>query len=311
MKSSGQWMALAIVAISFAVGTTRAGDTVTAESYEAAQTLLASDPASGRAMLDRLARKGDGRAQLAFGVLLFEGRGVPQDRPLGLAFIKQGTNHPFVAANPMIGPKARAALQQYELQLTGSELVTAARLVAEMTAERDRERAAAMQAKLTPYTQEKVVRTQPGIAFESDTVHIAVPAAATDNPSMVIGCALDRRRVRGSCGDAPAPGTPGHCTGEIRSNDTPVTRWTQQGYFRMPELPHKLRQPGLAGTATLVAHVDSSGYVCSIIVATSSGYPEFDRSALASVRLWRFAPATRGGAPVEALHAFATSFGSD
>jgi TonB family protein len=308
VKSAGRWIARTVVVVLLSIWMTPAVAAAAGESYQKAQTLLATDPPAAAAMLDRLARIGEFRAQLALGILLIEGRGVPQDRSLGLAFLKLGATDAYVVTDPKLGPKTRETLQHYELQLTGSELLKAEQLAAEITAERDRSQSAALQAKLVPYTQEKVVRTKPGIAFANDTVRITVPSAATDNPPMVIGCALDRRSVVGSCTGAPAPGAPGHCSGEIGSHDTPATAMSARGNFPMPELPPKLRRSGLEGTARFLAHVDSSGYVCSAIMTASSGYPEFDRSALAEVRMWRFAPATKGGAPVEALHEFASSF---
>jgi|GEM_PF-2806325 len=304
VKSAGQWIARIVVVVFLATCMTPAIAAEADETFETAQALLVTDPAAAAAMLDRMARAGDGRAQLALGILLIDGRGVPQDRALGLAFLKLGTNHPYVATQPELGHKARATLQHYELQLTGSELQKAAQLAAGITAEQDRSRLAALQARLVPYTQQQVAQSQPKIGFVDEVVRITVPPAATENQPSVIGCALDRRRVKGSCGGAPEPGARGHCTGEIRGNDTPATARPPGAYLPFPEIPRELRRPGVSIQTRLLAHVDSSGYVCSVIMSASSGHPEFDRNALSAARRWRFSPATKGGEPVEALHEF-------
>lgn len=308
VESTGRRIVRTVLVVLLSFCTAPAVFAAAAESYETAQTLLATDPAAGAAMLDRLARNGDGRSQVVLGAMLLEGRVIAQDKALGLAFLKLSTNDPYVISQPKLGSKAQAALQHYESQLTGSELLKAEQLAADITAERNRVESAAMQARLAPYTQEEVARTQPKIEFVNEVVRVAVPPAETESQPMAIGCALDRRSVNGSCSGAPAPGAPGHCTGEIRANDTPATAMTRDSRLAAPELPAKLRRSGLAGTARFLAHVDSSGYICSAVLTASSGYPEFDQSALAEVRRWRFAPATKGGAPVEALQEFNSSF---
>ncbi|HLW49114.1 MAG TPA: energy transducer TonB [bacterium] len=57
---------------------------------------------------------------------------------------------------------------------------------------------------------------------------------------------------------------------------------------------------GTEGTVTIRALVLSTGDVRSVDVAGSSGSDVLDRAAAEAVRSWRFAPATRDGAPIDA-----------
>jgi iron complex outermembrane recepter protein len=56
---------------------------------------------------------------------------------------------------------------------------------------------------------------------------------------------------------------------------------------------------GIEATVTLLVLVERDGSVGEVTVAESGG-ADFDEAALAAVRSWRFAPATRDGAPVRA-----------
>jgi periplasmic protein TonB len=66
-----------------------------------------------------------------------------------------------------------------------------------------------------------------------------------------------------------------------------------------PAYPALARRRQYQGTVILEVLVDAGGYVTDLRVSRSSGHPILDRSALADVRRWRFAPARRGGRAVE------------
>lgn len=66
-----------------------------------------------------------------------------------------------------------------------------------------------------------------------------------------------------------------------------------------PPYPEVARRRGYEGTVRLKVEVLASGKVGSIIVQESSGYETLDRSALKTVRDWRFIPARFGGIPLK------------
>lgn len=66
-----------------------------------------------------------------------------------------------------------------------------------------------------------------------------------------------------------------------------------------PSYPVSLRRQGIEGKVLLSVEVDETGAVVKVTVKKSSGYVEFDESAMETVRLWRFDPAKRGRKPVK------------
>ena len=67
-----------------------------------------------------------------------------------------------------------------------------------------------------------------------------------------------------------------------------------------PEYPPLALRRGWQGTVRLRVALDPEGHPTNVDLAASSGYPMLDESALATVRRWRFSPATRSGKPVAA-----------
>jgi protein TonB len=66
-----------------------------------------------------------------------------------------------------------------------------------------------------------------------------------------------------------------------------------------PVYPRVARRRNYQGTVMLDVRVTAGGTVAEVKVAQSSGYSVLDRSALNSVRNWRFEPARRGTRPFE------------
>jgi protein TonB len=66
-----------------------------------------------------------------------------------------------------------------------------------------------------------------------------------------------------------------------------------------PRYPRAAQRRGLSGTVLLRIHVGADGEPQSVDLVQGSGARELDRAAVEAVRRWRFAPATRGGQPVE------------
>ncbi|MBI4978798.1 MAG: energy transducer TonB [Spirochaetes bacterium] len=58
---------------------------------------------------------------------------------------------------------------------------------------------------------------------------------------------------------------------------------------QMPEYPARLKQNGIGGTVVVSIKVSPDGKVYAPIVVKSSGYNEFDRSAVEALRRYRFA----------------------
>jgi protein TonB len=70
---------------------------------------------------------------------------------------------------------------------------------------------------------------------------------------------------------------------------------------RKPDYPAEARRRGQQGRVLLRVEVSAAGTPLAVTVASSSGHPALDDAALAAVRQWHFAPATRGGEPVAGL----------
>lgn len=67
-----------------------------------------------------------------------------------------------------------------------------------------------------------------------------------------------------------------------------------------PRYPRNAQRRGIAGTVMLRVHVGADGEPRDIDLIEGSGSHDLDRAATEAVRRWRFAPAMRGGQPVEA-----------
>lgn len=90
-----------------------------------------------------------------------------------------------------------------------------------------------------------------------------------------------------ACGNAPAPApTVGHSE-PPRAVRTPP-----------PNYPEALGCDGVGGRVDLRVTIEPGGRAGAIKLLKSSGHAALDESAIAAVRTWEFAPATRGGQPV-------------
>jgi len=257
-------------------------------------------------MLVDLVQSGDPRSQLLFGMMLIEGKQVPQDMALGLAYVKMAAASQNPTFGKLIGEHARAAVTQYELRLPGSEIIKAEQLAARMTQEKDAKDVIALQPALTPYTTEKLVKAHP-IVFSTEPVQLSVPPVAASKQLVRLGCAAENS---GGCSTAPKPGTAGHCTGRLSRVDYDAAMNGANTLIVLPDFPLALRRQRhrLDATVGVLAHIDSSGWVCSAIVTQSGGDARLDASALEAVRQWKFLPAEKAGAPIESLKHFTVSF---
>jgi protein TonB len=66
-----------------------------------------------------------------------------------------------------------------------------------------------------------------------------------------------------------------------------------------PGYPALSARLGEQGTVVLRMSIGADGFVTSVEVQQSSGYPRLDEAAQAALAKWRFAPAMKNGLPVE------------
>lgn len=83
-----------------------------------------------------------------------------------------------------------------------------------------------------------------------------------------------------------------------RTGDSALAIPQQKGNPK-PPYPEIARRMGYEGTVRLEVEVLASGGVEEVRVRQSSGYEILDRSALKTVKDWRFIPARFGGMPVK------------
>lgn len=274
-------------------------------SFERAQSMRAADPRAAASMLEGLARLGDMRAQMLLGAMLIEGKEVPRNGPLGLAFLQVAAAQSEWMLGGDTSDQLEALVQRYQHAMTGREMLEADRLASGIMMEMDREKLAELQPALQRYTDEPAVRVRPNIAFGTEPVQIAEPTPVADGQLLGLGCARERGP---GCVGAPAANTPGQCTGRLLATDTPPNSRGEGARVPPPVYPVSLRRAGKDGTVVLLAHIDGSGWVCSAIVSRGAGDARLDAAALENVRQWKFVPATKAGVPVEALKYFQVTF---
>ena len=70
-------------------------------------------------------------------------------------------------------------------------------------------------------------------------------------------------------------------------------------YNPSPRYPRSARQRGWQGVVELLVMVDKHGRVVTVDIHKSSGFKLLDRSAVKTVKNWRFSPAKSGNKPVD------------
>lgn len=303
-RASGIVM-LALLMVSASPATESVKSDELAPSFERAQALRPTDSKAAAAMLDQLARAGDIRAQMLLGAMLIEGSQVPQNRSLGLAFLQVAAARADWMFDGNTGDEIQALARRYQLAMSGRELLEADRLAGGITVDIDRNTLAELRPALLRYTDEPAVRALPNIAFASETVQIADVKPVADGQLVGLGCAGGRGP---GCVGAPPLGTPGQCAGRLLASDTPAKSRGEGARIPPPVYPVDLRRAGKEGSVRLLAHIDSSGWVCTAIVSRGAADARLDAAALESVRQWKFVPATKAGEPVEALTSFQVTF---
>ncbi len=95
------------------------------------------------------------------------------------------------------------------------------------------------------------------------------------------------------------------------SNTGSVTQPTHiGGHLNNPQPPYppQSEEAEEEGSVGLRVRVEANGRASDVQLAKTSGYPRLDRSALRTVRGWRFTPATRGGEPIPYTYIFSVQF---
>ena len=150
----------------------------------------------------------------------------------------------------------------------------------------------ARSAPMVPKAMEKTVLTEAVDNRQRETMETSVSVEP------VKGSTAAAAAGRGSpAGEAAARGQrqPGAGTQEGYSEAMPRYREN-----RPPVYPGTARQRGYEGDVLIAAEVRADGRIGTVRVKRSSGYASLDDSALEAVRAWRFEPARRMGAAVDA-----------
>lgn len=75
-----------------------------------------------------------------------------------------------------------------------------------------------------------------------------------------------------------------------------------------PHYPEEARERGEEGKVLIKSLINADGTVAELAIKKSSGFPDLDRSALETVKKWRFVPARRGDTKVSAWVVVPVSF---
>ena len=275
-------------------------------TYEQALKLLQSGKDNPQAvrLFEEAAMDGYGGALLTLGAIYLEGQVVPQNRPLGFAYLKLAAQSDFPPYK--VRDQAEALMLRSQASLSGGELIEADRLAARMEADSNARSASELAPALRVLTTATPTQYDPVIGFGSDPVEVRTVLAGESELRYRQGCAA---RSGVSCPSASRADEVARCTGQIFATDTAPSSAASDGAIVVaPDFPLGVLYAGGEGSVKILLHVDRSGWICNAIVAVSSGTRSLDESALAAVAKWKLKPATRNGEPVESLHVVAVGF---
>jgi TonB family protein len=262
--------------------------------------------ASAVPILEAVANRGDARAQVMLGAALLQGQIVAQDRIAGYAWLQIGAasgDGPFDATTQH---KAAELMRKVEPAMSGSDLIKADQISQRFLADRQRRIDDGVGKAALFYVGE--LPTEPDLAaFARDPVTVLPGRAPAAGDSFTFGCAA--QPALPDCLGAAKLSPEERCTGTIpRSVAPPIDSRNPNLRVKRPAYPAEARRAGLEGDARLVAHVDRSGWICSVRLAISSGSNLLDEAAVQGARRWRLSPGMRDGSPVESLRVIVTSF---
>jgi protein TonB len=154
-------------------------------------------------------------------------------------------------------------------------------------------------------------------ARQKAVLSTAAPATAsttvpTENPAKTAAPAVTKAP------EAP-PAKPSANAAQSASSDSQAQATDRQplilpnlnaGYLDnpAPRYPEEARERGEQGKVLVRALINVDGTVAELAMKRSSGFPDLDRSALETVKKWRFVPARRGATTVSAWVVVPISF---
>jgi len=172
---------------------------------------------------------------------------------------------------------------------------------------------------------QRPVRPEPPVKGRDGEAVLTAAGPAPSDQASVVSLEPGRRKRRVSPGSRQRKGRPAGMEQKARQAGQEDSRPRERGpgpnqpfaagsgsggharpgsrkplYLRTPRpaYPRLARSRGWQGVVQLLVTVDRTGQPVQVEIASSSGYPLLDRSALRAVRRWRFMPALRDGRPV-------------
>jgi len=235
-------------------------------------------------ILQRLAERGDSRAQYLLGLAYIEGKLAPRDLVLGYAWLQVAAAGYDGSTKRGAADEAQSAMLKVGPALSGGALIQA------------EQKAAAL-----------IKAGEEQLATDTQRATDALTSPATAAGRVLSGCALEP--TLGGCKSlAGTAKETSRCTGDIVSPDVqPSTQGPTASIFQ-PKYPDEARRRIEDGQVIVLMHVDRSGYVCRVTVVQGSGVEGIDDATLKAVRQWRLVPGIRSGEPVEAIHTVAFRF---
>ena len=127
---------------------------------------------------------------------------------------------------------------------------------------------------------------------EADPDEAVLPSAVTMHPTLLPQQAFTLRKSQ-----APSGGQKG-------------VRQAQPDYLRNPPpvYPQQARLEHRQGVVLLMVSVSASGSPTDVSIGRSSGYEDFDQSAIRAVRNWKFRPASAGGIDISSTVGIPVNF---
>ena len=275
--------------------------------FSRAMKLLKSGSADQQAvqLFESAAANGDIGAMYVLGAMNLEGKHVPQNRPLGIAYLKLAV----VDEDPDLRSarhRAQAWIWIGEAGMNGRELIEVDQQFLRLTREIKTNLAAKMTRAASVFTDEVPVEFEPTVRFAGEPVRLRTAPPAGESVQFMPGCGAESLPT---CPAKSKSSDERRCTGEIFAADSPASADRAKGaLLAAPDFPDQARRFGDEGTVLLLAHVDSSGWVCGVAVAVSSGATSLDTAALRAATKWKLLPATRGGMPTESLRSLGVTF---
>jgi protein TonB len=159
--------------------------------------------------------------------------------------------------------------------------------------------------KKTPPARATAAPAQPQKALEKTIISEAAVSRPAQREAMETSVSVET--AKGSV--AAAAAGQGSSAGEVPWGQRQTGASAQEGYSeampryrenRPPAYPGAARQRGYEGDVLIAAEIRADGRIGAVRVKRSSGYASLDDSALEAVRSWRFEPARRMGAVVDA-----------